>query len=849
MNDAQTKELCLALMKADSEDAVVGLLTEAGYWDMQAYWRFYGDRETNFNSAGNQQAKPDSALVEKIINSVDARLMNECMLRGIASEGNAAPQSIREAVAAFYEDGSTANKPHAGQMKYWSPDKRTEVARGITLAATGSKPPGKPCFSIADAGEGQTPEKMPETLLSLDKSNKLRIPFVQGKFNMGGTGVLKFCGRRNLQLIVTRRNPAILRGRFEYSSDDQWGFTIVRREDPGYGRRSSAYTYLSPVGVIEKQSLPGAGGVLRFVSDELPIFPEGQNAYGRSANSGTLIKLYEYDAAGFKSNIIRSTPCLLSRMDVLLPDVALPIRLYECRPYGGHDGSFQTSLTGLGVRLEDDKGKNLEEGFPSSCPLSAAGQEMTAMIYAFKKGRAETYRKQEGIIFTQNGQTHGHLTPDFFRRKNVGLSYLADSILVIVDCSRFSGRAREDLFMNSRDRLSGGELRQELEAVLEDMLKQHPGLRSLKEQRRREETEERFADSKPLENILENLLKKSQTLASLFLRGERASNPFKIVKVQEEDKPYQGKTYPTFFKFQGKEYGHVLHRETAKNMRSRIPFETDTVNDYFSRSIDTGTFFLWREVDGERQQVPNYVGPIPQNGTATLSVPLPDECSPGEEIHFLAVVTDPTRLEAFENRFVVKVRPAAEPSGGSGPRPPKPPGPKPGPDRDATSGITLPKIIKVHEAEWKKQSPPFDKQTALRIKDAGADEPNGGGNGNGEEKATLYDFYVNMDNLYLRSEMKPASADSELLRNRFIYGNVLLGLALLHQEELDKKTQREGQAEEGGDKDEETHVNIEDRVAQFTRAVAPVLLPMVESLGSLDMADLATADAGAGEAG
>ena len=57
-------------------------------------------------------------------------------------------------------------------------------------------------------------------------------------------------------------------------------------------------------------------------------------------------------------------------------------------------------------------------GFPSSCPIGALGEQMTATIYAFKKGKAETYRKHEGIIFTLNGQTHGHLTPDFFTRKN-----------------------------------------------------------------------------------------------------------------------------------------------------------------------------------------------------------------------------------------------------------------------------------------------------------------------------------------------------------------------------------------------------------------------------------------------
>jgi hypothetical protein len=843
MNDAQAKELCLALMRADSEEEVIQLLKNAGYWNRPEYWRYYGDRETNFNSAGNQQAKPDAALVEKLINAVDARLMNECLVRGIDPASNDAPRSIRKAVAAFFEESATANKPHAGQMKYWPDSKRTEIARGITLAATGSKPPGKPCFSIADAGEGQTPEKFPDTLLSLDKSNKLRIPFVQGKFNMGGTGALKFCGRHNLQLVLSRRNPAILRDRFDHPSDSQWGFTVVRREDPGDGRRSSVYTYLAPVGVRESKALPGHGGVLRFSTDTMPIFPEGTNAYGREAEWGTLIKLYEYAATGFKSNILMRDG-LLSRLDILLPDVALPVRLHECRSYSGHEGSFETTLTGLGVRLEDDRGDNLEEGFPSSCPLSAAGQEMTASIYAFKKGKAETYRKNEGVIFTLNGQTHGHLTPDFFRRKNVGLSYLADSILVVVDCSRFSGRAREDLFMNSRDRLSGGELRQELEQVLEEMLKRHDGLRALKERRRREETEERFADSKHLENILENLLKKSQTLASLFLPGTRATNPFKPVKVREEEKPYEGQRYPTFFKFQGMEYGEILRRETPRNMRSRIDFETDAVNDYFSRSIDPGNFAIWREAGGERQPVLNYVGPNLQNGIATLSVQLPEDCQPGDELVFLTTVTDASRVDRFENKFIVRVRPAANPSAGDGTRR-KPPTKTPGADRDAPGGITLPNIIKVHEGDWDKQTPPFDKYTALRIKDAGTPDCNGAG----DEKPTVYDFYVNMDNVYLLSEIKPAGADPELLRNRFIYGNVLLGLALLHQEELDRKSLRTRQKKEGNhDDEEEPEVNIEDRVARFSQAVAPVLLPMIESLGGLDVEQLAAADAAAGDA-
>src|SRR2546427_8884949 len=156
---------------------------------------------------------------------------------------------------------------------------------------------------------------------------------------------------------------------------------------------------------------------------------------------------------------------------------------------------------------------------------------MTSTIFAFKKGKAGTYRRNEGIIFTVNGQTHGYLTADFFRRDRVGLSYLADSVLLIVDCTAISGRGRELLFMNSRDRLRGGELCREVEQELEDLLKNQPGLRALRERRRREEIESRIQDSKPLEQILEALLKQSPTLANLFLFGKHASNPFKQTKV------------------------------------------------------------------------------------------------------------------------------------------------------------------------------------------------------------------------------------------------------------------------------------------------------------------------------
>lgn len=842
MTNDDVKALCLALMQADTEDQVIALLTKAGFWDVAAAWRYYGDYENNFNTIGNQQSRPDAALVEKLVNSEDARLMNECLAKGINPEGPTAPSSVRDAVALFFESKTNQTNSIFGRISNWSDQKRTEVARGITVCATGFTPrEGKPCFTISDRGEGQTPEMMPLTLLSLNKSNKLRIPFVQGKFNMGGTGVLKFCGRHNLQLIVSRRNPGISGPKNSHATDGQWGFTVVRREDPTEGRRSSVYTYLAPVGYSHT---PRQGGVLRFLSETIPIFPSGRDPYAKPAEWGTLIKLYEYAAAGYSNTHILRKDGLLSRIDLLLAEPALPIRLHECRPaFKGHEGSFETTLAGLAVRLEDDKKENLEEGFPASCPISVEGEVMIATIYAFKKGKADTYRRTEGIVFTVNGQTHGYLTKDFFNRQKAGrLNYIADSLLVMVECSNISGRAREDLFMNSRDRLSHNPIRYAIESQLEEMLKHHQGLRALKEKRRAEEIQSKLADEKPLEDILKSLLEHSPTLSTLFLQGQRAVNPFKTLQVAGQETEFHGKTHPTYFKPKGKEYGKELRRDCHINQHFRILFETDAVNDYFSRKVDNGTFSLFLVAGGGKALVSDYVGPNLQNGIAVLTVQLPTNCLVGDLLRFEAIVSDPTLIEPFRNVFLLDVKPELAVQPGTGGVRHRPPAKEPGEEREIAAGIALPNIIPIHEHEWATQTPQFDKYTALTLGISDAPTMEGGSN-NGETH-DVYDFKINMDNIFFKSELKSGGDEVELIRARWKYALVLIGLAMLHDDAQTKKTSKNDDSPNGEDEKSES---IDTRVANLTRALAPVLLPMIDSLGAME-AEGALAAAASGEA-
>jgi len=825
VDNKEIKNMCLDLLHADNEELIIQILKDKNLWDDFSLWRYYGDDDSNYSIIGSQQSRPEAALVEKIVNSVDAVLMGKCWSTGISPEDPMAPKSIDEAVAIYFFGDAKKSETY-GHLSSWSPQKRTEISRLITLAATGSRASlegaRNPCFTICDAGEGQTPNSLPVTILSLHKKNKQKIQFVQGKFNMGGTGVMRFCGHHNLQLIISKRNPNIVKWGDKDDSAMYWCMTIVRREDPPPGEKSSVYTYLAPENSGNK---PRHGEVLRFLANALSIFPSGQTAYSIEAEWGTCIKLYEYELTGTRSHILRRGG-LLSKLDILMPEIALPIRLHECR-YGGEERSFETTLSGLSVRLEDDKANNIEENFPLTSPLKVSGEQLTAKIYAFKKNKEESYKKNEGIIFTINGQTHGYFGQGFFNSQKVGMGRLADSLLVFIDCDKMSGRAREDLFMNSRDRLTNGELREAIDTELEIMLREHQALKDLRERRRREEMETKLSDSKPLQDTLESIMKSYPSLASLFSIGTRLSNPFKAQEVAAEDIPYKGKLYPTYFKFQKLNYGELLQRTTAINMRCRITFETDVVNDYFARTQNKGTFTLHVNINGRNTDVTDFVLNL-ENGKATLSMRLPRDVKVGDSFPGEAMVYDDTLVFPFINRFFITVGPAQIITPPRPPLPGKPPGPRPGKGREIPESLALPEIHQVYEAEWDKRDPKFDRFSALQIiqEKATIDAEN-------DDTSAPYSFYVNMDNVYFKTAAKQSKTNPDVLKARFTYGLVLFGMALIRGESTVTKSE-ESQGKEADEMENNGSFSLEKKVFQVSSAIAPIVLPLIDSLGSLD---------------
>ena len=847
-NHSRARELAERLLHANSEGEVILALTEAGYWHDASAWRPLGDRDGNFATIGNQQARPEAALVEKVVNAVDARLLSECLQRGIDPQSSEAPASIRDAVSQLIAE-KAKNAASGGAIDSWTDKKQLEQARLITIAMTGNTPrQGMPCITIADAGEGQSPKNFPDTFLSIDKSNKLRIPFVQGKFNMGGTGALKFCGKSGLQLLISRRDPKIEerwgKSDTRWASKDarvaEWGFTIVRRERPTGEQgqvRNSVYRYLAPL----DQS------VLSFKADELKIFPDGNLAYARAAKHGTVIKLYEYDTKGFSSQALMGGG-LLSRLEALLPNIALPARVHECRKYGGDAArSFENSLVGLAVRLSANRAANLEDGYPTSSSFVVRQEKMTAQIYAFKPEKAENYRTNEGVIFTVNGQTHGSIPKTFFERNRVKMGRLSKSIIVIVDCSELSVGAREDLFMNSRDRLSAGELRKEIEEEMESIVRNHEGLRELQARRRSEEIASRMEDSKPLEQILDSILKASPSLSRLFKFGQRLSTPLRASQVQKDDGGGQGrasgqgeflsKPHPTYFRFHNRHNGERLIRNAEIDRRCRIKFDTDAPNDYFEREVQAGRYVLdVLEGPVDSSELTHSCSVF--KGVANWSVKLPKErVAVGDVFTIQCSVFDETRLEPFVSVASLTVIASEEHSsngkgqrdsnssggetglGGTGPEGKG--GNRGGQGKQEQGGISLPPIIEVERDDPRWQEHSFDDQTACRV----------------VQDEVGYSFYVNIDNVYMRTDAKDGKVDVALVKSKFVWGNVLVALALIHQDRA-KKVSGDGSAQNQG---AEPAASVYERIATTTDALAPFLLPMIDYLGALTEEDVVKA--------
>lgn len=583
------KQLALELLNEKHTEPPVAQVIHEVESNPDVEWVPLGREPNNYSIVENQQADAMAAFTELVVNSIDA-----IILRSFFEE---------------YGDDYTGDE-------YSSLDEAAdalvdEEEDTIEVTATGERN-GPLSLTLYDNGSGQPQADFEHTFLNVLTPGEIKqeFDFLQGKYGMGSTGVLPFCGERGYKFIASAAHDEL----------GEWSWSIIRKN-----RDKTRYEYL-------------------VVNGRPPQF--SGEVDGRT--HGTFVKCFDYESE-VKSTI---TKRFRHRLDRFVVESPVPVRLNETR-YGTDYGAPETK--GLIPSLQDRKHlvnghERIEHTFDNDV-LGTKDIEIYLMkgpdqleemglsknvTEAFVRGAKQTER---AVLFTYNGQTHGDQGQTFLKRR-CSLRRISNDTLVIVDFSDINDADVVDLFKPSRDRLQNKDPSKVLKEELQELLKSNEMLLEEEDRRRTKDIEE---DTEELEeDILEDILERNPALKGYLKEGEKKPT---IENQGEEEAEYDGNFYPSKFnlikKYRSSNDYDLWEDEDGtytvsvpSNKTALQRFELNATNDYLTRDKDPGSIDV---------SLPSMVkSKRLKNGILTLRLDPPGAFSAGNSLT-LEVTTSPTQ--------------------------------------------------------------------------------------------------------------------------------------------------------------------------------------------------------------
>lgn len=585
-----SRNLCLKLIEAESEAAVQAILDATAEMRAAKNWRPLDGRETNFNVTSNQASDGGKALTELMTNMVDAVLMKHAYKQGIDPRGQAAPKTMYDAVDRLIKN------LHGGKLVNLDPGDpwlRDFASKNLVIGITGAKnkKEGLPCYTFVDNGEGQLPKNFESTFLSLSAGNKSSIPFVQGKYNMGSSGVLGYCGRRWFKLIVSRR----------YDKKGEWGWTLMRRR-PGTGMPVAEYFVMSD------------GSIPSFDQDVVYPFHKGNgDRYdGIHLSTGTVIKLYDYQV-GSKFLSFRGAREALNEN---LVETILPFRLLDFRQrpdkkrtgdraegidprpfYGmeflllnshneGNDNYAEPSEDG-----EDENAVAAERRISVGTVKHPELGEIAISAIALKR-EIPTWLKNTNnrVLHALNGQVQFKQTRGYL--SDCGFPALKDRVVVVVDASRLTFAAHNDVWKGDREHIRNtiiGELYRELVSTT---IRESESLKALQMHVAREELDRAKTDQG--NDLFQKLVDADKNLATLLTNLDPVvrlpSGGGKGGSSSGTGEFKEGKYSPTYLKIEEKTKAAGI--DIPLNRSRPVTARTDVENGYLERADNPGRLII-----------------------------------------------------------------------------------------------------------------------------------------------------------------------------------------------------------------------------------------------------------------
>ena len=802
-----SKEVCFHILRAESERAVDKIVASVPELSDSGNWHPIDRRDTNFNVVTNQASTGSKALTELCTNMVDAVLMKHAYKKGINLTGPDAPQSVIDGVCDLVQ----LRGARSGVLAEVDDPKYLQefAERNLVIGVTGGRRRNESlCFTFVDNGEGQYDCDFEDTFLSLSKGNKSDIPFVQGKYNMGASGVLSYCGRHWYKLIISRR----------YDESGDWGWTLVRRR-PGDGMPVAEY--FKPVRGIPSFS----ASVVHPMN-----LKSGDRDDKVHLTTGTVVKLYDYQmesATSFRD--IRES------LNENLVSTVLPFRLMDYRVTPQRTGRRaqgidERSVNGmefllLGRDEDDPVGSNGEESSykPGSknhigdidhpdldrISVSAIIPKMTSKQQ--KSGKhlpswLRAPRNTSRVFHAVNGQVQ-------FKQNRAYLSQrckfpgLKDRIVLIVDASNLSEAAHNDVWKGDRENIRATEVGQLYRDEVTKLIRESEYLKELERRIRREETENLVQEGQV--KLFQNLVDTDPNIAQLLPGGSRVRLPGDIGRRRGKTKEWEGVYSPTKLELEVravKQNG----AEIPFDGRRVVAFKTNACNDYLIRPDNRGRVFVRGSGAGNfswRESL--------RNGRLTMTFEsLPEKVEVDDEFIFLVGMHDDAMPEPVTEELKLRVVASNPPKRKRRPKPPQPPTePDPEGDEEATGGRDLPPTVWLtrdgrsvggeETVRWSDIEEDFTDQDGGKVQDLGE----------GQMK-----YSINYDNAHFRQflDRERIQVDKKVVTEQYRLGMLVLMMGLEDAYSQMKQT--------------DTETDLENYIDQIRRLVAQGASTVVMSI-------------------
>ncbi len=404
-------------------------------------WRLVGDR--NNYATIHVSSFPGAALVERVTNAIDAALE-------LVAETNPKLTEDCPSPRIFIEKTFGVKAGYLTNMELKGDREKLVERAGVVITLRDSDSKLTPTIDIQDHGIGISRAEFPDTILSLNRSNKINKWYLMGRFGQGGSATYRFS---KYTVIASRRQFA------DGKQEDEVAFTIVRLRDAEKGEKDGQYVYL-----VRK-------------NDRLPFSVKSSPS---ALTAGTLVRHIDYEIGK------KTAPLMLdiySLLESRLFDPVLPFWLSEQRTWVENKNDRRRTF---GSRDRLQKSEVIERLDEQVAAVGALGELGTVTIryWVFKQGTEPKVKQtfvnpDEPLLVTYLGQTHATL-PKRILANDCQLPNLYRDLVVQIECDNLNDLGRRKIFSSTREVITEEGLTQ-FRSILSTIL--HQELADLDEER------------------------------------------------------------------------------------------------------------------------------------------------------------------------------------------------------------------------------------------------------------------------------------------------------------------------------------------------------------------------------